>query len=59
MTGYHEEVTFRERIAHPLYRIPELPVRLERLLNEIIGFIEGDTPSWKHLGKDCPCMTNK
>ena len=58
MTGYHDEITFRERLAKPLYRIPELPVRLERFLaGVLIPFIEGDRPRWKHFGKDCPCMT--
>jgi len=55
--GYHDEKTLRERIAKPLYRLPELPIPLERFLaGKLIPFIEGENPRYKHLGKDCPCM---
>lgn len=55
---YHDQKTIRERIAKPFYKIPELPIPLERFLaGKLIPFIEGDNPHWKHNGLDCPCMT--
>jgi len=58
--AYHKEKTFREKIAKPLYKIPELPLPLERFLAlKLIPFIEGENPHWKHLGKECPCMGEK
>ncbi len=54
---YHDQLTIRERIAKPLYKIPELPIPLERFLAlKLIPFVEGENPHWKHLGKECPCM---
>ena len=54
---YHDILTLRERLAKPLYRIPMLPVPLERFLaGKLIPFIEGENPHWKHHGRECPCM---
>lgn len=60
MKKYHDQKTIRERFARPLYRIPFIlrPIWLERILVlKIIPFIEGENPHYKHLGKNCPCMT--
>ena len=60
MKKYHDQKTVRERLARPLYRIPFIlrPIWLERILVlKIIPFIEGKNPHYKHLGRNCPCMT--
>lgn len=57
--NYHKDLPLREKLAKPLYKIPDLPFRLELLNLKLIAFIEGENPRWKHLGKDCPCMKEK
>jgi len=58
MEDYHSKKSLREKIAHSLYHVPELPKPLEKFLAlKLIPFIEGENPHWKHLGSKCPCIT--
>ena len=57
---YHDRLTFREKLAKLLYKLPiiYMPISFERVLvGDIIPFVEGKNPHWKHLGKNCPCMS--
>jgi len=53
--SYHDR-KFRDWLVYPFYKIPTLPIPLERLLLKLINKIEGERPYWLHLGKDCPCL---
>lgn len=58
MIPYHDQQTFREKIASQFYRLPKLPKPLEIfVIVYIISPLEGKNPHWKHLGKNCPCLT--
>lgn len=38
---------------HIFYKIPILPIKLERLIIKMIGKIEPKYTMYKHFGKDC------
>ncbi len=54
---YHDQRTLREILFRPLYRLPILPIPLERFLAlKLLPFLIGKPDHNLHAGSDCPCM---